>query len=44
MNRLAAVLPDFSWRNIPKLGKIYQKTKNIQNDHRICQMLIKNTK
>jgi hypothetical protein len=29
-------LPDFSWRNIPKLGKLYPKRpQNIPNDHRI---------
>jgi hypothetical protein len=33
-----AGLPDFSWRNIPKQGKIYL------NDHRIVQMATKYTK
>jgi hypothetical protein len=38
MQKIAAStgLPDFSWRNIPKLGKLYPKRpQNIPNDHRI---------
>jgi hypothetical protein len=41
-------LPDFSWYNIPKLGKMYQITikypkwpQNIPNDLKIDQMAIK---
>jgi hypothetical protein len=31
-------LPDFSTYNIPKRGKKYQMTNNIQNGHKIDQM------
>jgi hypothetical protein len=34
-------LPDFSWCNKPKRGKIYQKTKNIPNGHKIDQLAVK---
>jgi hypothetical protein len=43
-----AGLPDFSWCNIPKRGKIYQMTikysvwpQNIQNDRKINKMAVK---
>jgi hypothetical protein len=44
-------LPDFSCRNLPKLGKIYQKdhkcskwSQNIPISHKIYRMAIKDTK
>jgi hypothetical protein len=38
-------LPDFSWRNIPKLIKnVPKRLQNIQTDHRMYQLLIKHTK
>jgi hypothetical protein len=42
-------LPDFSWRNIPKLGKIPQNSWNDQREyqlliHKIHRMAIKYTK
>jgi hypothetical protein len=39
MNKSQAVLPDFSWYSITKMGKIYQK-----NTYKIYQILIKYTK
>jgi hypothetical protein len=42
-----AGIPDFSWCNIPKLGKIYQKDHKIfkmipeyENAHKIYQMAL----
>jgi hypothetical protein len=43
----ASGLPDFSWHNIPKRGKIYQIITPLPNDHKIYlkifQMSIKQT-
>jgi hypothetical protein len=39
-----AGLPDFSWHNIPKLGKIYQLTTTLPNDHKIYLMAVKYSK
>jgi hypothetical protein len=43
-------LPDLSWYNIPKRGKLYQMTikytkwpHNTPNDHKMDQMAIKHT-
>jgi hypothetical protein len=38
------VLPDFSWHNIPKRGKIYQITTTLPNGHKIYQMTVKYSK
>jgi hypothetical protein len=43
-NRSQAGLPDFSWHNIPKQGKIYQVTTTLQNGQRIFQMAVKYSK
>jgi hypothetical protein len=37
-------LPDFSWHNIPKRGKIYQITKALPKDYKIYQITVKYTK
>jgi hypothetical protein len=44
-------MPDFSWYNLPKRGKMYQMTtkdtkwpQNIYNGHKMDQMVIKYTK
>jgi hypothetical protein len=37
-------LPDFSWQNIPKRGKIYQITTTLQNCFKIYQMTVKYSK
>jgi hypothetical protein len=34
-------LPDFSWRNIPKRGKIYQIATILRNGHKLYQMTVK---
>jgi hypothetical protein len=34
-------LPDFSWYNIPKLGKYTKLSPNIPNVHKIYQMAVK---
>jgi hypothetical protein len=34
-------LPDFSWYNIPKRGKICQITTRFQNAHNICPTVVK---
>jgi hypothetical protein len=31
-------LPNFSWNNIPKRGKIYQMTTKLPNAHNVYQM------
>jgi hypothetical protein len=36
-----AGLPDFSWHNIPKRGKIYLITTTLPNGHKILQMAVK---
>jgi hypothetical protein len=33
IEKYKAGLPDFSWHNIPKRGKIYQTTKKLPNFH-----------
>jgi hypothetical protein len=38
------VLPDFSWQNIPKRGKIYQITTIFPSGHKIFQMPVKYSK
>jgi hypothetical protein len=42
--RSGAGLPDFSWRNIPKRGEIYQITTTLPNGHRIYQRNVKYSK
>jgi hypothetical protein len=38
--RKRAGLPDFSWHNVPKPGRIYVITSKIKNSNKICQMYI----
>jgi hypothetical protein len=34
-------LPDFSWHNIPKRGKLYQITTTLPNGHQVYQIAVK---
>jgi hypothetical protein len=41
LKRQPAGLPDFSWYNIPKWGKIYKMTAKLPNAHEMYPMVIK---